>query len=262
VAREQQFLASGRIKSVQIQCVLGCAVGYAAPATISYLRLMKRLIGLVLLLLALAGLVSTFRHLANDPAPQPTGNSAYDAGRKVGRYTAPVVLVVLGIIGLGLLLQSDHSAPAEARPGLYRMWAAPGAPPAPGQPPPLPRAGAGKPWFSTTPAIIAFCLAGGLVMLVLLSGLVVGLVHPTRHGPTAPFTPPTRPPTAGRPWQSSPTQTGPYAVGGGVEANWAGKWIPGKITRVNPGGYSVMVQLDDPRFRMPIVLSTNQIRPK
>jgi len=45
-----------------------------------------------------------------------------------------------------------------------------------------------------------------------------------------------------------------------VQAQWAGKWIPGTITKVNPGGFSVMVQLQDSRFRFPLVLSTNQVR--
>lgn len=49
-------------------------------------------------------------------------------------------------------------------------------------------------------------------------------------------------------------------AGAAVQANWAGKWIPGTITEVNHGGFTVMVQLQDPRWKHPIVLSTNQIR--
>jgi len=59
---------------------------------------------------------------------------------------------------------------------------------------------------------------------------------------------------------SSPVTASPYNIGDKVQANWGGKWTSGKITTINPGGFSLMVQLDDPRFPQPIVLATNQIR--
>ncbi|TAL06956.1 MAG: DUF3239 domain-containing protein, partial [Verrucomicrobia bacterium] len=49
-------------------------------------------------------------------------------------------------------------------------------------------------------------------------------------------------------------------AGANVLANWTGKWIPGTITEVNPAGYAVMVQLQDARWKHPVMLSTNQIR--
>ncbi len=49
-------------------------------------------------------------------------------------------------------------------------------------------------------------------------------------------------------------------VGARVSAYWGGKWVPGTITKVNPGGLNFMVQLDDARLAYPIVLSTNQFR--
>jgi hypothetical protein len=51
-------------------------------------------------------------------------------------------------------------------------------------------------------------------------------------------------------------------VDGSVQANWAGGWIPGKITRIVAGGHAAMVKLEDARFPAPIVLSTNQLRVK
>jgi hypothetical protein len=56
------------------------------------------------------------------------------------------------------------------------------------------------------------------------------------------------------------TQTGDFMTGSAVSAHWGGKWVPGSIQSINPGGFSVMVQLDDPHFPLPIVLSTNQLR--
>jgi hypothetical protein len=75
-----------------------------------------------------------------------------------------------------------------------------------------------------------------------------------------PSSPPQNFPNHAPPQQ--PAQTGPFSVGSAVEADWAGGWVPGKITAVNYGGFSVMVQLEDGRFPQPIVLGTNQIRLK
>ena len=151
---------------------------------------------------------------------------------------------------------------AVAKPGLYRIWDASSA------------AGASqgetdfapaKPWFKTTPAIIGLSVLGAIAALIV--GLpVLGLVSRSMNHrnaishrinpapPPAMMNPPMMP--------SQPTQTGPFAVDGKVEANWAGGWIPGKITSIHPGGFTVMVQLDDSRFPMPIMFPTNRIRLK
>ena len=148
-----------------------------------------------------------------------------------------------------------------------------------------------RPWFKSPAAIFAFVGVGLIAAMMLTSVIIVALARP-KNRPTfpdhRPFTTlaPAAPAAAfgqSQPLQGAPatpssaqapqtvsrttppatlTQTGPFAVDSQVEANWAGGWIPGIITRVNPGGFSVMVQLEDARFRHPIVLSTNQVRLK
>ncbi len=139
-----------------------------------------------------------------------------------------------------------------------------------------------KSWYLFPAAIFAFVVVGLIATLMLTSIIIVAIARPKNrpvfpdHQPAfaqptvvAPPTfaqPPQNPTMATPPTPIPPTapaaQTGQYAVGSAVEANWAGGWIPGKITRVNPGGFSVMVQLADARFPHPIVLSIKQIRLK
>lgn len=52
-----------------------------------------------------------------------------------------------------------------------------------------------------------------------------------------------------------------YTVGQRIYAQWAGKWIPGTVV-ANFSPFSCRVQLEDPRWRNPIVLSTNLLRPQ
>ena len=149
----------------------------------------------------------------------------------------------------------------EARPGLYRMWQAAAAQ---GQAASSP----GRSWFQTPMAkflgvtfIIVFVLGG-------LSSLVRSVV--SRHGMPKPMQsaiPPSMPqpgnpasPAPGNPMRAGAGPT--YTVGESVEAFWPGKWTPGKIVSINAGGFSMMVQVDDARFPQPIVLSTNQLRPR
>ena len=88
---------------------------------------MKRIIGLVLVVLAIVGTVGVIRNSSQGAATPATGNSAYDSGRQAGKKTAPVVLVVMGLVGLWLLLKSDdemrpaapqRQAPAARSPSL------------------------------------------------------------------------------------------------------------------------------------------------
>jgi hypothetical protein len=135
-----------------------------------------------------------------------------------------------------------------------------------------------RPWYKSPVAVIAGAALGIVAILTIGSIIIVAMNRPKPH--TSPF--PTHAPAAMQPPMmpqatppvqpsQNPAMTaqpaaaapaGQYAVGSAVEANWAGGWIPGKITRVNPGGFSVMVQLADTRFPHPIVLSINQIRMK
>ena len=154
------------------------------------------------------------------------------------------------------------------KPGLYRMWGAGFA--SPGQPEAdLPHSVAvapGKPWFKTTAALVGFSIVGGAVGLFILASVLRAAWRGSQHRGAgsprvnAPPLPQTRPPGVPRP--SELKQAGPYSVGGRVEANWTGRWIPGTITAINPGGFTLMIQLEDARFPRPIVLSTNQVRSK
>lgn len=140
-----------------------------------------------------------------------------------------------------------------------------------------------RPWFKSPAAIFAFVAFGLVAVMFLFLGIAAFVAQKMNHreppiprpGLATPMSRPTMPPmtrpqpampppqfVSNAPPFAAPTQTGPYAVGSVVEANWAGGWIPGKITRINPGGFSVFVQLDDPRFPQPIVLGTNQLRLK
>jgi hypothetical protein len=219
---------------------------------------MKRFIGLVLVVLALAGTVNSVLRLGQARSVSSSGNAAYDAGRKAGGYTAVVVCVALGVFGMWLLLQGDSARVCRRSTSGTSFPAGP--PPltggyCPGDQPEF------KPWFKTVPAIVGFSIAGTLVALVVLVG-ILGWVGRGR-GHRATMLPPTSPRTsqaASMP-PGQPTQAGLYTVGQRVEARWAGKWIPGQITAINPGGFNVMILLQDSRFPQPIVLSTNQLRP-
>jgi hypothetical protein len=94
---------------------------------------------------------------------------------------------------------------------------------------------------------------------VLIMGLtIVGVV--SRFSRRAPRPIPPNPVQVNGSATGQPNPAVTYAVGDKVEANWAGGWIPGKITQVNPGGFSVMVKLEDSRFPYPIALSVHQLR--
>src|SRR5437867_3325318 len=73
---------------------------------------MKRIAGLLLLILAIAGIVNVFRTVASGEAAPASASAAYDAGKKTGRYTAPFVFVALGLLGAHWLFQSEDERPA------------------------------------------------------------------------------------------------------------------------------------------------------
>lgn len=147
-----------------------------------------------------------------------------------------------------------------------------------------------RPWYKSPVVIIAGAAVGVVAILTIGSIVIVAMNRPKPH--TSPFPnhapaamqpsatprsasvqPPPNPPAAAQPAPASPATpnatspattmpTAQYVVGSAVEANWAGGWIPGKVIRINPGGHSVMVQLEDQRFPHPIVFSMSQLRPK
>lgn len=53
-----------------------------------------------------------------------------------------------------------------------------------------------------------------------------------------------------------------YKPGQKIYAQWAGRWIPGTVIEPFGIGMSYRVQLNDPRFRNSMVLSTNLLRPQ
>lgn len=151
-----------------------------------------------------------------------------------------------------------------AAPGLYRLSNASVSPG--GEPPEILRddmqSAPPQPWFKTAPGIFGLSVFGvvvGVVLLFSVGGAFLRLANrrDVPHqgtGPIAVRTPPNIPRAPAL------TQTGPYTIGASVQAQWADRWIPGQITSINSGGFSVMVKLQDPRFSFPIVLPTNQIR--
>lgn len=74
---------------------------------------------------------------------------------------------------------------------------------------------------------------------------------------------PTRPTArAAAPTEGKPA-TGLYQPGQKIYARWAGSWIAGTIIEpFSRVGMSYRVQLDDPRFRQTMVLSTNLLSPR
>lgn len=154
---------------------------------------------------------------------------------------------------------------AVAKPGLYRVSSAnSAAATAPdGAPRNEPDFVPAQPWFKSKFAIIGLSVLGGILGLIIVVNVVALMsrrVHPRSAMPPSGLAMP--PPAANFASPQQPTQSGPFAVGGQVEANWAGGWILGTITSINPGGFTLMVQLQDARFPGPILLSTNQLRRK
>lgn len=177
---------------------------------------MKRISGIVLLVLAALVAVNVARKLSQPSGYPQTASSAYNSGHTAGMVTAPALL---GIVGLWLVLTS--------------------------------RKGEGG-----SPFPVKRVLQGLGILVALLMVAVVGLYlfgaqrAKMRRAETL------------RVWTPADGRAidGPCHSGDLVQANWGGKWTPGKITRVNPGGFTLMVQLEDSRYPEPIVLSTNQIR--
>ena len=161
-------------------------------------------------------------------------------------------------------LDSNLSQIPEARVGLYRLWdtklnAAPGMKATAGR---TPMSLAGTPWFKTASAIAGFSVVVVLAVLLVLVSVVGSAMRRKNNQIVArPKINISREPSPTVTRNRAPlSQTGDFLTGSAVSAHWGGKWIPGTIKSINPGGFSVMVKLEDPRFPHAIVLSTNQIR--
>jgi hypothetical protein len=140
---------------------------------------MKRIFGLFLLVLAIVGTVNFVRKFAQDKdvqaQTQTSGSAAYQQGQKIGKYSAPFLVVLLGIYGLRLLLSSDESAPASpAAPTVHRS-------PTSNLPPPgYPSLRGGQDTFATNPAMLKlsagqWLAANPSTIYVALGMAVVGL---------------------------------------------------------------------------------------
>lgn len=199
-------------------------------------------------MLALLGVIASVRALASDP-PKPTGNKAFDAGQKAGQKIIYATPVVFGGIAWILLSGFSVSTPVTNRASR----------------------GVGGGSFSKT-VVVILSIIGGLVLLVVLAfvGLFIlgwmrsrqriqppqfstAIQRPANVNTSIP--PSTNVVHLGR----EPERIGPYEVGTKVLASWGGRWIPGKVTKLNIGGFSLFVQLEDARYPHPLVLSTNQI---
>jgi hypothetical protein len=185
---------------------------------------MKKIIGIVLVVWAVLSGVNVANKLSQASG---TGNSAYDSGKKTGMIAAPIVL---GGVGLWLLFAS--SVARFSSPGSMET-----------------RQRSLKPLWWTLGGF-----AGVIVLVLVVSVISRTLRH--RAGPPPPSL--TASGVQTPPGQSAEIVT--YSVGERVQAKWANAWIPGTITAVNPGGFSMMVKLDDSRFPRPIVLSTHQLK--
>lgn len=144
-----------------------------------------------------------------------------------------------------------------AQPGLYPLWQVPA-----GTTPELPP----MPWLKRSRVRLAIML-GGFLGAILIVTLAVGWwnTRELRKRAAQPGVPPpafSQPP----PQRTSPAaggdNFGAYKIGQKIEANWAGGWIPGMILEPFGMWMSYRVQLNDPRFRSPMVLSTNLLRPQ
>lgn len=196
---------------------------------------MKRAIGIVLLILASIGAIGLIKNW-NKSEPRQFGRSAaYESGRKAGQASAPIIVLALALGGLCLLKTSAAIPPelaAEPRTPIYK----------------------------TKPAKILLLSAAALfALLACLMILNVSMRFAKRRPTPQTFhtqtpTPPSNP--------DAPTQTGPYQLNSHVQARWAGTTLPGRITEIHPGGFNVMVQLDDLRFPHPILMSTNLLKPR
>jgi hypothetical protein len=184
---------------------------------------MKKTIGIVLLILAALVAVNVTLKLSHASSAPLTDSRAYNAGHTAGMVTAPILL---GLAGLWLLLGGGNFPVKRVLAGLGIM-------------------------------------AGLFVLALAAIYLVYGSRRSNRM--PAPFTPTvtsSAPAPGDNPPASAATPSAAYTVGQKVSAKWAGQWIAGKITEVNSGGFSAMVQLEDARWPQPIVLSTNLLRPE
>jgi hypothetical protein len=214
---------------------------------------MKRIVGIVLLILGLISAVNVVRQITSKESQKSSGNAAYDRGRAAAKFT-PIIL-----LGLGLWLLARSGSPAATPRVVPRPPSHP-----PGHPLSHPRPASGNvqgmtvppslPWFQRKPVVIGLVFVTGLLLLCVLLLVTAGsrLNNRARHLPPPPAPPRFSPPQA--------PVAGPYKTGQRIEARWAGAWI--SATVIEPfGPFSYRVQLNDARFPTPIVLSTNLLRP-
>ncbi len=215
---------------------------------------MKRVFGIVLLILGLISAINVVRQITSKEPQRSSGSAAYDRGRAAAKFT-PVIL-----LGLGLWLLARSGSPAATprvvrRPPSY----SPGHPlahtPAVSSDPQQTALPPALPWFQRKPVVIGLVSVTALLLLLVLILVVTANARLTNRA--RPIPPPPAPPRAS-PGQAPVTAL--YKAGQRIQARWAGTWISGTV--IEPlGPFSYRVQLNDPRFPTPIVLSTNLLRP-
>ena len=197
------------------------------------MRRMKRIIGIVLLVLAVIATVNVAMKFSHQTPTSRFGSRSYNAGTKVGMVAAPIIL---GTVGLWLLLASGKRREAS----LEQTETAPSS--------------------VAKPVILVIGSISILAVVVIIGLALIGANRKSKRNLAAPI--PAQNAPVDFPPPSGATNSGTYSVDQRVVAHWGGKWIPGKITTINSGGFTMKVQLEDPRFLHPILLSTNQIRPE
>jgi len=114
---------------------------------------------------------------------------------------------------------------------------------------------------------LSLIATGVLVTMLLRSSAQNSNPHwPGSRRSVPTHTPAPRPVPPGPPQVASPQPPGrgnavanPYQPGQRIAAQWAGQWLPGTVVE-NLTPFTCRVQLEDLRFRQPILLSTNMLR--
>lgn len=84
---------------------------------------MKKKVGAVLLVISIIGTIGFVKKMSEGGSQDQSSGNAYESGRKAGKYSAPFVIVAVGIFGLRLLLSSEMTRPPRRpRRGGHRCY--------------------------------------------------------------------------------------------------------------------------------------------
>jgi hypothetical protein len=224
---------------------------------------MKKLLGLICIVLALVGGYRIARAFSTgEGAPRPTGNAAYDAGRRAGMVAVPVVF---SLLGLWLIMHGE-----------VRVFARSDSP----------SQGGGLTRGITFVVTILATLMVGWIGVLIVRHYVSGpgsraapaagrFPSRTQSDARSRITPPDLPPPGQPPPPGPRGPTGPgaplarpgepgtggvFAPGDKIEAIWAGHWRPGTVREMR--GLTLFVGFDDGAMPSAIWIPTNWVRLK